>query len=176
MSKSFNYHPSIHGKLVSLRPLYADDYDDLFAVASDPLVWAQHPDRERYKETNFRVFFDQALASPGALIITANEGGQVIGSSRFHGYSESRNEVEIGWSFLARHCWGGSYNGEVKQLMLQYAFQSVERVVFLIGPENIRSQRAVEKIGGIRAGTRTDGNGQASVVYQISASEYLPHT
>jgi RimJ/RimL family protein N-acetyltransferase len=95
---------------------------------------------------------------------------RMIGSSRFYGYNKERSEVEIGWTFLARSHWGGSYNGEMKRLMLGHAFRFVSRVVFLVGLQNVRSQRAVERIGGIRVGTRPDASGRDSYVYQITAS------
>lgn len=97
---------------------------------------------------------------------------QVIGSSRYHGYDPVRRDVEIGWTFLARSHWGGRYNGEMKRLMLEHAFRWVERVVFLIGPQNVRSQRAVERIGGQRVGMRQDGAGRESLVYEITANVY----
>ena len=59
-----------------------------------------------------------------------------------------------GWTFLARSHWGGEYNREMKRLMLDHAFRFVGRVVFLIDSANHRSQRATEKIGAVRAGTR----------------------
>ena len=92
--------------------------------------------------------------------------GRIIGSSRFHGYDEARNEIEIGWTFLARSRWGGRYNGEMKRLMLQHAFRYVENVIFVIGPENLRSRRAMEKVGGILVGSRVV-RGRESVVYRI---------
>ena len=95
--------------------------------------------------------------------------GQVIGSSRFHGYDEETSEIEIGWTFLARSHWGGIYNKEMKRLMLRHAFKFVKNVIFLIGPQNVRSQRAIEKIGGVRVGSRPDGGGRESFVYQITA-------
>jgi N-acetyltransferase len=98
--------------------------------------------------------------------------GRVIGSSRYHGYDEAASEVEIGWTFLARSHWGGRYNGEMKRLMLEHAFRFVRNVVFLVGPENRRSRRAVEKIGGRPAGTRPNETGRDSVVYRITAEEY----
>ncbi|MEP6551462.1 MAG: GNAT family N-acetyltransferase, partial [Gemmatimonadales bacterium] len=57
---------------------------------------------------------------------------------------------------------------EMKQLMLSHAFKFVDRVVFLIGEENRRSQRAVEKIGAVRFGTRIDGMGRERVAFQIT--------
>lgn len=171
---SFDYQPVLKGELVELKPLRAEDYDDLYAVAADPLVWEQHPDRKRHEETTFRAFFHEALASGGALVAIDVNSQRIIGSSRFHGYDKERSEVEIGWTFLARSRWGGSYNGEMKRLMLRHAFRFVSCVVFLVGLQNIRSQRAVEKIGGVRVGTRPDAGGRDSYVYQITASTFGP--
>lgn len=166
----FDVQPCLKGELVELRPLRAADYAELYAVAADPLVWEQHPDPERYRERAFSGFFRDALESGGALAVIDNEDGRLIGSSRYHGYDVERDEVEIGWSFLARSHWGGVYNRELKELMLDHAFRFVSSVIFLVGPDNLRSQRAVEKIGGVRAGSRLDGSGQQSLLYRIEAS------
>ena len=144
----------------------------LYDVAADPLVWEQHPVKDRYKEDVFRMFFREALESGGALIAMDAGDGRVIGSSRFNGYSAERSEVEIGWTFLARSHWGGSYNREMKQLMLRHAFRFVNSVIFLVGPQNLRSQRALEKIGAARAGARLDSTGHERIVYRIEASAF----
>lgn len=162
--------PFLSGQLLHLRPLRSDDFDALFAIAGDPLIWEQHPARDRYQPEVFRSFFDEAMASGGALIATDAKDGQVIGSSRYFGYNAEESEVEIGWTFLARAYWGGKYNGEMKELMLRHAFKFVDRVVFLIGPENYRSQRAVEKIGATPAGTRIDGDGLERLAFEITAA------
>ncbi|MFI4849682.1 MAG: GNAT family N-acetyltransferase [Gimesia chilikensis] len=169
---NFDKQPTLTGRLLELRPLQEDDYDALFAVASDPLIWEQHPASDRYQPEVFQEFFRDAMESGGALLAMDQATGAVIGSSRYHGYNGSASEVEIGWTFLARSHWGGQFNGEMKQLMLQHAFQFVDSVIFLIGPENIRSQRAVEKIGGVRDGSRTDGSGMESWLFRIRAVEY----
>jgi N-acetyltransferase len=165
----FDLQPILKGELLELRPLRAEDYHDLYAVAADPLIWEQHPIKDRYKEEVFQAFFREALESGGALIATDSKDGQVIGSSRFHGFDEDKSEVEIGWTFLARSYWGGVYNREMKQLMLQHAFRFVHSVIFVAGPDNVRSQRAVEKIGGVRVGSRPDRSGRDNLVYQITA-------
>jgi N-acetyltransferase len=167
---AFDLQPRLQGKLLELRPLRADDFPALYAVASDPLIWEQHPSKDRYQEAVFKEFFREALASGGALIAIDAKDGQAIGSSRFHGYDPEHSEIEIGWTFLARSHWGGSYNGEMKQLMLRHAFQFVKQVIFLVGPENVRSQRAVEKLGALRVGSRPDAGGRESFVYRITAS------
>ncbi len=169
---SFDKQPTLTGRLLELRPLQENDYDALFAVASDRLIWEQHPASDRYQPEVFQKFFRDAMESGGALLAIDQATGTVIGSSRYHGYNGSASEVEIGWTFLARSHWGGQYNGEMKQLMLQHAFQFVDSVIFLIGPENIRSQRAVEKIGGVRDGSRTDGAGMESWLFRIRAVDY----
>ena len=163
------------GELVELRPLRSEDYDDLYAVAADPLIWEQHPVKNRHEEVVFQEFFRQAVASGGALVAIDARTQSVIGSSRFHGYNLGKSEVEIGWTFLARSHWGSTYNEEVKRLMLQHAFRFVDGVVFLIGAQNLRSQRAVEKIGGRRVGSRPDGDGRDNYVYLITASDELSH-
>lgn len=168
----FDYQPVLKGDLLELRPLRAGDFDELFAVAADPLIWEQHPDKTRHEEAGFSAFFSDSLQSGGALIATDTNTKRVIGSSRFHSYDEERSEVEIGWTFLARSHWGGTYNGEMKRLMLRHAFRFVDSVVFLVGPANFRSQRAVEKIGGVRTGSRPDNSGRDSYVYRIAAATF----
>jgi RimJ/RimL family protein N-acetyltransferase len=168
----FELQPILKGELIELRPLREDDFEQLYAAASDPLVWEQHPQSDRYKEEVFRDFFRGALESGGAFVVIDSETGRVIGSSRFHGYDEEKSEIEIGWTFLARSHWGGRFNGEMKRLMLGHAFRFVESVVFLVGPENIRSRRAVEKIGGLLDGSRPNAVGRDSVVYRITASAF----
>jgi len=167
---SFDLQPKLKGELVELRPLRAEDFDHLYAVAADPLIWEQHPASDRYQRDVFEAFFQDALASGGGLIAADAKTQRVIGSSRFYGYNKERSEVEIGWTFLARSHWGGAYNHEMKRLMLQHAFRFVESVIFLVGVRNLRSQRAVEKIGAVRAGSRPDAAGRDSYVYQITAS------
>jgi RimJ/RimL family protein N-acetyltransferase len=157
---AFDLQPHLKGELVELRPLAREDWDELFAIASDSLIWEQHPERDRYKEDVFRVFFKDALESGGAFIIIDRKTQQIIGSTRFYGYDPEKSEIEIGWTFLARKYWGGRYNAEMKRLLLNHAFNFVESVVFFVGEDNVRSQKAMEKIGAIKVGTamRTYGN------------------
>jgi RimJ/RimL family protein N-acetyltransferase len=167
----FDLQPTLKGELLELRPLRPGDWEALFRVASDPLIWEQHPDSDRYQENVFRAFFQDALDSGGALIAFDRATGAVIGSSRYFGHDASKSVVEIGWSFLARAYWGGLYNGEMKRLMLEHAFRAVAKVIFIIGPENRRSQRAVEKIGGVQSGVM-DVRGKEKVVYELTRELY----
>lgn len=164
---AFDLQPTLTGDLVELRPLRPGDFDALYAAASDPLIWRQHPESDRFKRDVFENFFKGAIASGGAFAVIDRATGRIIGSSRYHGYDEAAGEIEIGWTFLAREYWGGAYNGEMKRLMLDHAFRFVNRVVFLVGVTNVRSQRAMEKIGGVRAGRRANAVGRDSIVFEI---------
>jgi RimJ/RimL family protein N-acetyltransferase len=169
---TFDLQPTLIGDLLELRPLREDDYLALYAVASDPLIWAQHPNSDRYQQEVFKAFFREAIESSGALVAIDRKDGRVIGSSRYFGFDAEKGEIEIGWTFLARSHWGGPYNREMKRLMLRHASQFVKSVIFIIGPTNFRSQRAVEKIGGVRMGV-VEKDGRQRVVYRIDASAHL---
>ena len=156
---AFDLQPHLKGELIELRPLTPNDRDELFAVASDSLIWEQHPEPDRYKKDVFRIFFKDALASGGAFVIMDRETQHIIGSTRFYGYDAEKSEIEIGWTFLARKYWGGRYNAEMKRLLLNHAFKFVESVVFFVGEDNVRSQKAMEKVGAIKVGTATRAYG-----------------
>ena len=140
--------PTLDGTIVALRPLVAADWGALFAIASDSLIWAVHPAHDRWQEPIFRRFFDEAVASGGGLVATDPASGAVIGFSRYDRARVEPGEIEIGWTFLARAYWGGAVNAEMKRLMIGHALKFFDRTAFLVGETNIRSRRAMEKIGG----------------------------
>ena len=169
----FDRQPVLTGRLIELRPLRSEDFEAVFKAASDPLIWEQHPDRERHKREVFQKFFDSAMESRGAFAIIERKSGRIIGSSRYYEYSAER-EVMVGFTFLERAFWGGAYNSELKSLMLDHAFRFVDRVLFQVGENNLRSQKALEKIGA-RFLERTElpgpnGSMVPCVVYVIFAS------
>jgi RimJ/RimL family protein N-acetyltransferase len=151
---SFDSQPTLVGRLLAARPLRATDHPALYAAASDPLIWEQHPEPERHKPAVFAKFFAESLDSGGALIVHDRSSRMVVGSSRYHEYDEALGEVEIGWTFFVLSHWGGRFNGELKRLMLEHAFQFVASVILYVSLTNIRSQRAVQKVGGIREPAR----------------------
>ncbi len=139
--------PMLVGENLLLRPLTEDDWEAMYSVASDPLLWEGHPAWDRYKEAVFREYFAGAMVSRGALAVVDRATGKIIGGSRYANFVAERNEIEIGWSFLARDYWGGAYNREMKSLMLTHAFRFFDSIRFNIGATNVRSRRAIEKIG-----------------------------
>ncbi|MGZ6288487.1 MAG: GNAT family N-acetyltransferase [Bdellovibrionota bacterium] len=175
--KEFELQPSLIGALVSLRPLGPSDFEALFAVSSDPLLWELHPERLRYQRPVFEKFFAAAIQSKGALLALDSKTGAVIGSSRFSGFSTEKNRVEIGYTFLSRLCWGKGHNAEMKKLMLDHAFKFVDEVRFYVGENNLRSRRAMEKIGArfVEKQRRTPKEGAVynSIEYGLSKSDWL---
>ena len=169
--------PVLNGDRLTLRPLTPDDWQALFAVASDPLIWDIHPAHDRWQEPVFRAFFADALAGGGAVAVIDRASGAIIGSSRWQGHDPADGgSVEIGWTFLARSHWGGAYNRELKRLMLAHAFGRVERVLFRVGETNLRSRRAMEKIGGRLTDeldvTHLAGRDIVHVVYEITRDSF----
>lgn len=144
---TFNLQPSLENELIQLRPLVAEDCEALYEVAKDPMIWAQHPD-DRHEKNRFELFFEESIASNGALVIIDKTSSEIIGSSRFKLVENDINSVEIGWTFLSRKYWGGEFNRKTKKLMIDYALLHVDKIVFYIDMNNIRSQKAIEKIGG----------------------------
>jgi RimJ/RimL family protein N-acetyltransferase len=169
--------PTLEGETLLLRPLEPADWDALYAVASDPLIWELHPAHDRWQEGVFRAYFADALDKGGALVVIDRANGEIIGSSRMQGHDPvDGGSVEIGWTVLARSHWGGATNREMKQLMLTHCFRSVERVDFRVGEANWRSRRAMEKIGG-RLSDRSDMVETVSgpvrhVVYEIDRAGF----
>lgn len=149
----FELQPILQNEWVLMRPLKEDDFEDLYKVASDPLIWEQHPSKTRYQRDVFQNYFKGAMESGGAFAVYNSETGELIGSTRFYDYNEENKSVLIGYTFIARHCWGSNYNRSMKTLMLNHAFQIVDKVIFHVGENNTRSRKAMEKIGGILIGS-----------------------
>ncbi len=143
-----NLQPSYKNKLVSIRPLKVEDKEKLFRVAADPLIWEQHQCKDRWQIDQFELFFDDSIKSKGCLVVIDNKQDEIIGSSRLKIITDHKPAIEIGWSFLARSYWGGVYNRSVKSILIEHAFRSVDHVLFYIDHNNIRSQKAVKKLGG----------------------------
>lgn len=141
--------PTLTGDTIELSPTVESDWDGLLAVASDPEIWAAHPAHDRWREPVFRRYFDDALASGGGLTVRERASGRIIGASRYSCERAQPGEIEIGWTFLACEYWGGATNAELKRLMLGHAFRWFDPVIFLVGDTNIRSRKAMEKIGGV---------------------------
>ncbi len=168
---------TLSGHLLTLEPLQRIDFVPLYKVAADPLIWEQHPNKNRYQRNHFQTFFTGAMQSEGAFAIKLKDTKRIIGSSRFYQYDELKNKIHIGYTFLSRKYWGGPYNKEVKTLMLDYIFQFVEVVEFHIGINNIRSQISIARLGATKVGeVEVEYYGEElkpNFIFQIKKEDWL---
>jgi RimJ/RimL family protein N-acetyltransferase len=118
--------------LFSLIPLDQSHYGELYAVASNPIIWEQHPEKNRWQEANFEKFFQKAVHNNcGCFTILEKNSNKFIGSTRF--YSITEDSIKIGYTFLSPEYWGTGANREIKKVMLEYAFDFVDKVFFDVG-------------------------------------------
>jgi len=167
--------PILENERTILHPLREEDFEPLYAVASDPKIWEQHPNRDRWKKDVFRSFFDGAMQSKGAFKVVDRATGTVIGSTRFYDYSERDGSIFIGYTFYAVRYWGTGINRSVKTLLLDHIFRSVSKVYFHVGAGNVRSQMAIGRIGAKKIGEREAGSGGASklnFVYELDRKQW----
>ena len=174
---NFSIQPVLENDQIILLPLEEADFDALYAVAADPKVWEQHPNKERWRKEVFQNYFEGAIESKGAFKIIDKATGEMAGSTRYYDYSEAERSILIGYTFYATRYWGKGINPSVKQLMLSYIFQYVDRVIFHIGAQNIRSQIAIGRIGALKIGEQDVAYyGEASkinFVYAIDRAAWL---
>ncbi|MES2893202.1 MAG: GNAT family N-acetyltransferase [Bacteroidota bacterium] len=149
-TKEVDWQPTgLANDLVQLLPVSASDFDRLFAVASDPLIWEQHPTKNRFERAVFQGYFDGAVASGTAFLIMERTTGEIAGCTRYYDYKPGES-IAIGFTFLATAYWGGAFNKAAKQLLVDYAFRFVDTIYFHIGATNLRSQLATGKIGAVK--------------------------
>ena len=176
---SIDIQPTLENEKVILYPLAENDFDGLYAVASDPAIWVQHPNKERWKIEVFKNFFEGAIQSKGAFKVVNKSNGNIIGSTRFYGYNENENSISIGYTFYGTAYWGKGFNHAVKTLMLHYIFNFVSKVYFHIGADNIRSQIAISRLGTTKIGeeeiTYYGEQPKLNCIYSLTKEEWLLH-
>jgi RimJ/RimL family protein N-acetyltransferase len=174
---SINFQPTLKNEWVIAEPLLPIHFDVLFAAANDPLIWEQHPNKNRWQLPDFTNYFEGAIKSGGAFLVRDAKSNEVIGSSRFSDYIVETNTVSIGYTFFIRRCWGKGYNYALKRLMLTQIFNYVDVVHFYVGASNIRSQTSITRFGAIKIGEKeTAYYGEApklDFIYAITKAEWL---
>ncbi len=173
---TFSVQPILGNENVRLVPLKETDFEALYEVASDPKVWEQHPNKDRWQREVFKTFFDGAMQSKGAFKIVDKTNGQVIGSTRFYDYDEQEDSILIGYTFYGTAYWGKGINQSVKKMMLDYIFQFVQKVNLHVGANNVRSQIAVGRIGAEKIAeqevTYFGEQPKLNYVYQIDRTKW----
>lgn len=166
--------PTLSNEFVTIRPLQKEDFEELYTVASDKLLWEKHPNKDRYKREVFESFFEKAMNSKGAFLFLENTSKKVIGSSRYYDWDETQKTIVIGFTFIARSYWGTHYNRSIKKLMLDHAFQYLNAVHFHVAKNNFRSQKAMEKLGGKIIDYTTSATGvEGNPIYEIKKKDWL---
>jgi len=180
LTMHFDLQPTLENDLIKIQPLKPSEFETLYAVANDPLLWEQHPNKDRYKRNVFETFFKGAIESGGAFLVFNKKTSQAIGSSRFYGVDKEKSEVAIGYTFIARNHWGKNYNKALKSLMINHAFKFVDNVIFHVGAVNVRSQKAVGNIGGKKIGeVEMEYYGEPNrlnFIYQINKTDWQNKT
>jgi RimJ/RimL family protein N-acetyltransferase len=173
---SFQLQPTLQNSLIRIEPLKADDFEALYAVASDPLIWEQHPSRDRYQRDVFQNFFKGAIESGGAFKVFDAATGALVGSSRYYDFDAANSKISVGYTFIARSHWAKGFNRALKDLMLDHAFKFVERVTFEVGVDNWRSRKAMEKLGGVYLAERSVSYygepPRQNVIFKIDKSDW----
>lgn len=175
----FSIQPLLKNEMAEILPLRADHFDLVYQAASDPQVWEQHPNRNRYQKEVFKVYFEGAIESKGAFMIKDILTGEIAGCTRFYNYDPEKKMILIGYTFYAKKYWGTGLNHAVKKSMLDYIFQYVDHVHFHIGACNVRSQISIGRLRAHKIGeevVRYYGEAPASnFIYEISKKDWLKH-
>ena len=174
---TINIQPTLENDNLVLYPLKEEDFDELYQAASDPEIWKQHPNKERWQLDVFKNFFEGAIKSKGAFKIVDKTSGKTIGSTRFYDYNVDDNSILIGYTFFSTQFWGKGINHAVKKIMLDYIFQNVSIVDFHVGAENIRSQISISRLGIEKIAeqevTYFGEQPKLNFVYRISKQEWI---
>jgi N-acetyltransferase len=173
---SISFQPTLKNEWVIAEPLLSIHFDELYAAANDPLIWEQHPNKNRWQLPDFKNYFEGAIKSEGAFLIRDAKSKEVIGSSRFSDYLVDVSTVSIGYTFFVRSCWGNGYNYVLKRLMLNHIFNYVDTVHFYIGAVNKRSQISIERLGAQKIGEKETAyygeSPKLDYVYAITKEEW----
>lgn len=173
---NFSIQPTLENQNIQLIPLQESDFERLFSVAADPEVWSMHPNRERYKREVFQNFFKGAVESKGAFLIIDKNSNEVLGSTRFYDYNDEEKSIFIGYTFYGTQSWGKNINASVKKMMLDYIFLFVDKVIFHVGKDNIRSVKAMNKLGAENLGEEEVAyfgeSSKMNVVFQIKKEDW----
>jgi len=173
---NFSVQPELKNDKYQLVPLSQGDFEALYKVASDPKVWEQHPNKNRYEREVFENFFKGAIESKGAFKIVEKSSGNILGSTRFYDFDKVKKSIFIGYTFYGTESWGKGINPQIKKLMLDYIFQYVDTVHFHIGKENYRSQISLERLGGKKIAEEEVAYfgepARTNFVYEIKKEDY----
>ena len=185
-SAQFNPFPAVlESERVRLEPLDIHHADDLAVAADEAEIWAYMPlaagvvrdDCRGWVEATHR---DAADGSQVPFAIVDRLSGRAVGSTRYLNIRRAHRSLEIGYTWLGSAARRTPINTHCKWLLLSHAFDTLGaiRVEFKTDSRNLRSQRALERIGATREGLHrqhmimADGHLRDSVYYSIIDKEW----
>ena len=170
--------------MVDLIPLEEEHFDELFAVASDRELWNLIPvdcsERETFYPTYRFALAERESGNQYPFVIRHKATGKLIGSTRLFEIFPADRKLEIGWTWIAKQFWGTGINLECKLLLMTFCFEQLKanRVQLKTKDTNIRSRKAIEKIGGVFEGilrkdrVQSDGTTRNAAYYSILDDEW----
>ena len=177
----------LKGKYIYLELLQPNNKETLRDLAKDERIWEGN--RGFILNETFDDQFDNyfataldnnAMGGQQAFVMHKVSDDSIIGMTRFLNIDKKEKRLEIGYTWYIPAVWGKVYNKECKLLLLQYTFEELyfNRAQFNVAGQNIRSQKAVEKIGGEKEGVlrkhgyRNDGSLRDTVIFSIINDEW----
>jgi RimJ/RimL family protein N-acetyltransferase len=178
-------HPTIlKGQLVDLLPLERQHFDELYLAAADKKLWELIPvdcsDRERFMSVYNTALAEREKGNHYPFVIYHKETGRIIGSTRWFDIHPEDKKLEIGWTWIIQEYWGTAVNFECKLLLLTHCFDVLQarRVQIKTDQNNLRSRKAIEKIGGQFEGIlrkdriKENGESRSAAYYSIIDDEW----
>jgi RimJ/RimL family protein N-acetyltransferase len=174
----------LKGEFVELIPMTEEHFDVLFEMAEDRRIWEfLNNDMSTYEKK--LVFFQSAMQSKHAgdqfpFVVYHQKEQKIIGSTRYMHVNQPHRSVEIGATWYHPNYWASVVNLECKMLLLTHAFEELKtiRVWLKTSVENIRSQKAIQKIGAKYEGVlrnemiRDNGTYRSSAYFSIIDNEW----
>ncbi|MEK6510864.1 GNAT family N-acetyltransferase [Myroides odoratimimus] len=178
------YPTVLEGTTVDLIPLEKGHLEELYQASADKELWRLVPtdcsDRDTFYDNyqNALIAREKGLQYPFVIIDKRTQ--KIIGSTRFFEMYEADKKLEIGWTWITQEYWGSVVNLECKLLLLTYCFEVLKtnRVQLKTKDTNIRSRKAIEKIGGVFEGIlrkdkiQNDGTTRNAAYYSILDDEW----
>lgn len=178
------YPTVLQGTTIDLLPLEEHHLEELYQASADKELWKQVPSDCSDRDTFFAVYKmalearDRGTQYP--FVIVDKQTKKLVGSTRFFEMYEADKKLEIGWTWITRDYWGSVVNLECKLLLLTYCFEVLKtnRVQLKTKDDNIRSRKAIEKIGGVFEGIlrkdkiQNDGTTRNAAYYSILNDEW----
>ena len=154
MKNTWIEHPTnLKGNIVHLAPLEKEHFEELYLAASDKKLWEFVPldcsVLETFNQAYSFALTEREKGNQYPFVIIENSSNKIIGSTRLFDLFPDDKKLEIGWTWIESQFWGTKVNFECKLLLLKFCFEElkVRRVQIKTDERNIRSQKAIKKIG-----------------------------